>query len=93
MNRRSFLSGVAVAGLSGCARKAAISGLPSYEVVPALMPIRAELDRIFRVTVCLRPFRAEVAGRFHGVPEALRSRKLCRPGSGTWVSSDAAHWG
>ena len=27
-------------------------------LVPKLMPIRAELDRIFRVTVCLRPFRA-----------------------------------
>ena len=70
MNRRDFLSGAAAAGLSGCAHKAGIAvippatalapatGLPSYEVVPALMPIRAELDRIFRVTVCLRPFRA-----------------------------------
>jgi D-amino-acid oxidase len=63
MNRRNFLGGLAAAGLSGCAHKAAISlgspaGLPSYEVVPSLMPIRAELDRIFRVTVCLRPFRA-----------------------------------
>src|SRR5271166_6217148 len=58
MNRRNFLSSVAVAGLSGCAHKVAISGLPSYEVVPTLMPIRAEPDRIFRVTVCLRPFRA-----------------------------------
>jgi glycine/D-amino acid oxidase-like deaminating enzyme len=27
-------------------------------VLPKLMPIRAHADRIFRVTVCLRPFRA-----------------------------------
>lgn len=58
MNRRHFLSGVAAAGLSGCAHKASIAGLPSFEVVPTLMPVRAEVDRLFRVTVCLRPFRA-----------------------------------
>ena len=55
MNRRSFLSSAAAAGLSGCAHRVK---LPSFEVVPRLMPIRAEVDRIFRVTVCLRPFRA-----------------------------------
>jgi glycine/D-amino acid oxidase-like deaminating enzyme len=27
-------------------------------MVPQLVPIRAQVDRIFRVTVCLRPFRA-----------------------------------
>src|SRR6266567_1469475 len=60
MNRRNFLGSVAVAGLNGCAHKFRVpgSGLPSYEIVPRLMPIRAEVDRIFRVTVCLRPFRA-----------------------------------
>jgi D-amino-acid oxidase len=62
MNRRDFLGGVAIAGLSGCSpnvRKAATPpGLPLYGVLPELMPIRAEVDRIFRVTVCLRPFRA-----------------------------------
>ena len=59
MNRRNFLSGVAAAGLSGCAHKAVSTArLPSYDVVPRLMPVRADLDRIFRVTVCLRPFRA-----------------------------------
>lgn len=63
MNRRDFLSGAAAIGLSGCARKtrtAAIApaSLPSYDVLPKLMPIRAHTDRIFRVTVCLRPFRA-----------------------------------
>jgi D-amino-acid oxidase len=71
MNRRHFLGSVAAASLSSCATKSKIAagapvtvpgakpaGLPSYEVVPRLMPIRAESDRIFRVTVCLRPFRA-----------------------------------
>src|SRR5277367_859414 len=62
MNRREFLSGVAVAGLTGCAPKIKTAGppasLPPYAVLPEIMPILAQLDRIFRVTVCLRPFRA-----------------------------------
>jgi glycine/D-amino acid oxidase-like deaminating enzyme len=62
MNRRDFLGGIAAVGLSGCARQprtAAIApGLPTYTALPKLMPIRAQPDRIFRVTVCLRPFRA-----------------------------------
>ena len=67
MNRRDFLGGIAVAGLSGCGVKAktastapvpAPPALPPYDVLPKLMPIRAHVDRIFRVTVCLRPFRA-----------------------------------
>src|SRR5258706_16467214 len=61
MNRRSFLGGVAIAGLSSCAhrsRTALPSALRPDGGVPTLMPIRAEVDRIFRVTVCLRPFRA-----------------------------------
>ena len=32
--------------------------LPLYDAVPPLAPIRAHTDRLFRVTVCLRPFRA-----------------------------------
>jgi len=64
MNRRSFLSGVAAVGLSGCARQIKTARalppqpLAPYDAVPKLMPVRAEVDRIFRVTVCLRPFRA-----------------------------------
>ena len=62
MNRRSFLSSAALAGLTGCAprggiRTAAVS-LPPYAILPPIMPIRAQADRIFRITVCLRPFRA-----------------------------------
>jgi glycine/D-amino acid oxidase-like deaminating enzyme len=62
MGRRDFLSGVAIIGLSGCAHNVRTSVLPprpsSTFGIPTLMPVRAELDRIFRVTVCLRPFRA-----------------------------------
>jgi D-amino-acid oxidase len=67
MNRRDFLQGAGgvagMLGLAGCARKlpvtASSAGLPFYDAVPALVPIRAHEDRIFRITVCLRPFRAQ----------------------------------
>ncbi len=67
MNRRDFLGGVAVMGLTGCGVKSKTastpsavtpSTLPAYDALPKLALIRAHVDRIFRVTVCLRPFRA-----------------------------------
>jgi D-amino-acid oxidase len=62
MNRRHFLGLAATAGLSGCAHKThttpAVPPAPSYPLLPKLWPVRAQADRIFRVTVCLRPFRA-----------------------------------
>jgi glycine/D-amino acid oxidase-like deaminating enzyme len=73
MNRRNFLRGsTAVAGLgaaslSGCTRHAitptspmmtSAPGLPFYDAVGPIIPIRADMDRIFRITVCTRPFRA-----------------------------------
>ncbi len=70
MNRRSFLqqsgafAGLGLAGLAGCGRNgsapAAGGGqpLPFYDAVGPIVPIRAHVDRIFRTTVCLRPFRA-----------------------------------
>src|SRR5580700_3181706 len=58
MNRRDFLGGVALAGLSSCARRVPTAAVPPRDILPRLMPIRAQTDRIFRVTVCLRPFRA-----------------------------------
>src|SRR5450755_4604920 len=62
MRRRNLLSSLAALSLSGCARwfqpKDQTPPLPSYDRVPELMPVRADLDRIFRVTVCSRPFRA-----------------------------------
>lgn len=69
MDRRSFLrgssafAGLAVAGLSGCAKQVKTAtpsapALPFYDAPGNIIPIRADEDRIFRVTVCLRPFRA-----------------------------------
>lgn len=58
MNRRAFFSGAAMVGLSGCARNVRATRPAAIDRLPELMPIRAQADRIFRVTVCLRPFRA-----------------------------------
>lgn len=68
MNRRDFLSrtggtaAIAFAGLTGCAtpkvRTPPAPAVAPWDVLPTLMPVRAEVDRLFRVTVCLRPFRA-----------------------------------
>ena len=54
------LAGLGVLGLAGCAtsEKPATSGLPAYDVIPPLAPIRADASRLFDITVCLRPFRA-----------------------------------
>ena len=46
-------------GAHGASPSSAISpALPFYDAPGTIVPIRADLDRIFRVTVCLRPFRA-----------------------------------
>ena len=70
MDRRSFLQGsAALAGcsavsLSGCSKKAVVGAvasapsLPFYDRPGPIVPIRADVDRMFRITVCLRPFRA-----------------------------------
>lgn len=56
LGRRALLAGLGgwgAAGLAGCATVPA--GRPALSTLPA---VRAEMDRITRVTVCLRPFRA-----------------------------------
>lgn len=68
MHRRDFLrssASLAALGLAGCARhlaptsaRSTAPGLPFYDPVLPLTPIRAREDRIFKTTVCLRPFRA-----------------------------------
>jgi D-amino-acid oxidase len=69
MNRRLFLQGSAAfagcnaVGLTGCVHKPvaavpSVPALPFYDAVGPIVPIRADVDRIFRITVCLRPFRA-----------------------------------
>lgn len=59
MNRRSFLQNsgtlAGLIGLTGCRRQ---DELPFYDKVGVIPPIRADVDRIFRITVCLRPFRS-----------------------------------
>ncbi len=68
MDRRSFLQSTgALAGLgvlNGCAKHVTTQAstiaptLPFYDLPGPIVPIRADVDRIFRITVCLRPFRA-----------------------------------
>jgi D-amino-acid oxidase len=54
LNRRhAVLGGLNLLALGGCAAPG-----PGYDAVPPLAPVRARADRIFDVTVCLRPFRA-----------------------------------
>jgi len=67
LERRGFLralaavGGAGALGLGGCAtaRPAATAGLPFFDAVPPLAPFRLHADRIFKITVCLRPFRAQ----------------------------------
>src|ERR1700755_2841198 len=66
LDRRHLIrgaAGIAALGLAGCAattplRGKTAGGLSSYYAVPKLAPVRARIDRLFDITVCLRPFRA-----------------------------------
>lgn len=62
MDRRHFLHhgalGLAAAGLARPARLLAQAAPPLFDPIGPITPIRAIPDRIFRITVCLRPFRA-----------------------------------
>ena len=65
-----LLGGASLVGLGGCATAsppssdargaggAADIALGSYDPPPPLAPLRARPDRLFDITVCLRPFRA-----------------------------------
>ncbi len=65
LSRRSILGGsLAVSGLalSGCANmpnksQPKATGLAVEDIPPQLAPVRAHPDRLFDLTVCLRPFR------------------------------------
>jgi D-amino-acid oxidase len=56
MDRRVFVG--AIGGLASCGKRAAVPVVPALAPMVPIAPIRASADRIFRVTVCLRPFRA-----------------------------------
>jgi glycine/D-amino acid oxidase-like deaminating enzyme len=65
LDRRGLLRSAAALGglgLAGCStfgdNSTALASLPIYDRVPALAPVRARADRLFDITVCLRPFRA-----------------------------------
>src|ERR1700751_498025 len=95
MNRRSFLrqsgafAGLGLAGLAGCGRRG--SPLPFSDAVGPIVAIRAHVDRIFRTTVCLRPFRA--AGPRTDVEHVANKvvvHNFGHGGSGWWLSWGAA---
>lgn len=106
LDRRGVLSGLAAlggAGLTGCATGAgapaaggsqAIAPVGPADPARFLAPLRARPDRIFDITVCLRPFRA--AGPRLDVEEvgdALVVHNYGHGGSGwslSWGSSDIA---
>src|ERR1700733_2221487 len=51
-------AGLGALGLAGCATEGKPAVVPVYDVVPPLAPVRADVSRLFDITVCLRPFRA-----------------------------------
>ncbi len=69
IGRRRLLGGAAglgVLGLGGCVTAAGQVAVGPYKAgegfhdpVPPLAPIRAHADRVFDITVCTRPFRAQ----------------------------------
>jgi glycine/D-amino acid oxidase-like deaminating enzyme len=67
LNRRRLLQGslaLGGLGLAGCATQPRAGvlrtgGLSVQDVPPVLAPVRAHPDRLFDITVCLRPFRAQ----------------------------------
>ena len=89
MNRRDFLSGVAVAGLSGCGVKSksasshpvtapplavsAAPAVPPYDAVPHLMPIRAHIDRM---VIFVRMHLVGVSGLFGSYSCKICSRRI-----------------
>ncbi len=71
LDRRGLLlgsAGLGLLGLGGCASVAApvaagasptASLLPYADRRPPILPLHASMDRVFDITVCLRPFRAQ----------------------------------
>jgi glycine/D-amino acid oxidase-like deaminating enzyme len=93
MDRRTFL-GNAVGGLSAVGLAAQAGAATPFDPVATLPPIRATPDRLFRITVCLRPFRA--AGPRIEVEEVGRKRVVHNYGHGgsgwslSWGSAQEA---
>jgi D-amino-acid oxidase len=107
MDRRRFLqtSGAlaGVTALQGCVHPSPLPAaitlpttppLPFYDAPGRLTPIRADIDRIFRITVCLRPFRADGPRlEVERVGDKLVVHNYGHGGSGwslSWGSADVA---
>jgi glycine/D-amino acid oxidase-like deaminating enzyme len=56
LSRRALL--LSAGSLAGCMTATGYRGGVAFQAIPALVPIRAQTDRIFDIAVCLRPFRA-----------------------------------
>jgi D-amino-acid oxidase len=62
----AILGGAGLLGLGGCATATSsapasswrAASLPGFDPIPRLALVRAHMDRVFDITVCLRPFRA-----------------------------------
>jgi D-amino-acid oxidase len=100
MHRRSLLgaglAGLPLAGLGACATIPAAPGGPvtTAETRPRLAPVLARPDRLFDLTVCLRPFRA-AGPRLDAeqVGDALVVHNYGHGGSGwslSWGSAEVA---
>lgn len=93
MDRRAFLtkgaSTLGAVSLAGAAR-----AVSPFDPVSTLVPIRATPDRLFRITVCLRPFRA--TGPRIEVEQVGRKRVVHNYGHGgsgwslSWGSAEIA---
>src|ERR1700722_9627230 len=68
LDRRRLMlgsAGLGLLGLGGCATTSAgapalaPSSVPFAEQSPPIRPLHARMDRVFDITVCLRPFRAQ----------------------------------
>ncbi|MBU1383283.1 MAG: FAD-binding oxidoreductase [Alphaproteobacteria bacterium] len=61
VHRRMVLAGLGSAGLAGCAPTAATVATATRPVFqrPRLAPLLTDVGRLSRITVCLRPFRAQ----------------------------------
>ncbi|MCI4590985.1 FAD-binding oxidoreductase [Sphingobium sp. BYY-5] len=93
MDRRAFL-GRTIGGLGAVTLATAARAVAPFDPFAGIEPIRATPDRIFRTTVCLRPFRA--AGPRIEVEEVGRKRVVHNYGHGgsgwslSWGSADIA---
>lgn len=95
MDRRHFLNGMGALGLAALPMgRVARAAAPLFDPVPPLVPIRALPDRLFRITVCLRPFRA--AGPRIEAEQVGRKRVIHNYGHGgsgwslCWGSAEVA---